>query len=111
MFGSNRTVNDITPEEVRERLASAERLQIVDVREPFEFAQERVAESILIPLGELTRRVGELSREAPVVMCRSGNRSKVGVSLLQRAGFKEVYNLEGGILRWARAGLPVDRGR
>ncbi|MDQ6694106.1 MAG: rhodanese-like domain-containing protein [Chloroflexota bacterium] len=87
-------------------------LQIVDVREAQEYVEAHVEGSTLIPLGQLSTRLGELREDQPVVaMCRSGNRSSVAVSMLLRAGFRDVSNLEGGILAWAKSGLPVKRGK
>jgi sulfur dioxygenase len=78
-------------------------VQIVDVREADEFAGPlgRIPTARLIPLGELAARASELSREHPVVtVCRSGARSAQASVLLQKAGFTEVANLAGGMLRW-----------
>lgn len=103
---------EITPAEVKKLLDEGKTLQIVDVREPQEYAEARVEGSALIPLGQLSGRIGELRKDQPVVtMCRSGNRSGVALSMLKRAGFSEVSNLKGGILAWAKSGLPVKRGR
>jgi rhodanese-related sulfurtransferase len=88
-------------------------VQILDVREPDEFdgALGHIGEAKLIPLGELSRRAGELSRDRPVVaVCRSGGRSAQAVVLLQKAGFTQVANLAGGMLRWRANGYPVVGG-
>ena len=66
----------------------------------------------LIPLKELPSRADELARERPVVaVCRSGARSAQAVVLLQKAGFRDVANLAGGMLRWRAEGNAVDGGR
>ena len=66
----------------------------------------------LVPLGELSARTGELSKERPVVaVCRSGGRSAQATVLLQRAGFKDVANLSGGMIRWRAQHLPVEETR
>ena len=84
-------------------------LQLVDVRENEEWLDGRIAGSILIPLGELAVRVGELAPARPVVtVCRSGRRSLVAAGALQAAGFVEVRSLAGGLLEWAAAGQPVE---
>lgn len=84
-------------------------LQLVDVRENEEWLDGRIAGSILIPLGELAVRVGELDPARPVVtVCRSGRRSLVAAGALQAAGFVEVRSLAGGLLEWAAAGQPVE---
>lgn len=101
---ATRLLGEITPEEVKKLLGEGKSLQIVDVREPQEYAEARVQGSILIPLGQLSARLDELRKDKPVVaMCRSGNRSRVAVEMLQRAGFREVSNLKGGVLAWTKS--------
>lgn len=89
------------------------RVQIVDVREAAEFSQPmgHIAGAQLIPLPELAGRLTELSRDRPVVaVCRSGARSALAVAMLAKAGFPEVANLGGGMLRWRAMGHPVEEG-
>jgi rhodanese-related sulfurtransferase len=84
--------------------------QLVDVREPSEWAEARVPDSVHIPLGDLARRSAELDTTRPVVaICRSGNRSKTAVQVLQRAGFADASSMAGGIVAWGRAGKPLTR--
>ncbi|HWS74989.1 MAG TPA: MBL fold metallo-hydrolase [Quisquiliibacterium sp.] len=88
----------------------ADRVQIVDVREPAEFdgPMGRIVSARLVPLGELARRVDELDRSRPVVtVCRSGARSAQAVAILQKAGYERVANLAGGMLRWRAQGHPL----
>jgi rhodanese-related sulfurtransferase len=92
-------------------LGSGEEAQIVDVREPFEWAETGVAPgAVLIPLGDLeAQAASELAGDQPVyVICRSGNRSQTGSDILVGLGFTQVYNVEGGITAWLEAGLPVE---
>ena len=89
-------------------------VQIVDVRERDEYQGPlgHIRGSTLIPLSELPHRATELSRDKPVVtVCRSGARSAQAVVLLTKAGFRDVANLTGGMLRWRSEGNPVDSGR
>jgi len=89
-------------------------VQVVDVRERDEYdgPMGRIPGSRWIPLGELSARAGELARDRPVVaVCRSGARSAHAVAMLSKAGFPNVANLAGGILRWHAEGLPVEGGR
>ena len=88
----------------------AGRVQIVDVREPDEFDGPigHIPNAIAIPLGQLDARVDELERARPVVaVCRSGARSARAVALLRKAGFADVANLAGGMLRWRVEGGDV----
>lgn len=97
------TVNipEITPVQLKSRLDAGDDLFILDVREPHEY-QICHLEGHLIPLNDLPRRVGELdSAREIVVHCRSGQRSAQAVEFLQKAGFKKVANLAGGILAWS----------
>ena len=86
--------------------ASRDAPVLVDVREPQEFAYCRIEGSLLIPLGEIARRLSELPRDRPLVMvCHTGRRSQLAATLLADAGFADVQNLRGGVEAWA---LEVD---
>ena len=90
--------------------ASETKLVLLDVRQPDEFAEGHVQGSRLIPLGELEARTAELPDDQPIyVICRSGNRSKTASQILNKAGKKDVRNVQGGILAWVAAGYPVQR--
>ncbi len=96
----------ITPAELKTLLSTG--CCLVDVREPVEHAEENVTGAKLIPLGQIDQRTSEIDRSAPVVvMCRSGRRGVQAMEKLRAAGFTDVSNLEGGILAWKAAGLPV----
>jgi glyoxylase-like metal-dependent hydrolase (beta-lactamase superfamily II)/rhodanese-related sulfurtransferase len=102
---------EVQPEWLEE---NADRVQIVDVREPDEFNGPlgRIAGARLIPLGELAGRIGELGRDRPVVaVCRAGSRSARATAILQQAGLSEIANLAGGMLRWRDQGHAVQGGR
>ena len=74
---------------------------LVDVREPHEYQICKIEGAILIPLGDLPARVGELDPAVEVVMqCRSGVRSGKAATFLREQGFRSVHNLTGGILAW-----------
>jgi glyoxylase-like metal-dependent hydrolase (beta-lactamase superfamily II)/rhodanese-related sulfurtransferase len=101
---------EIQPESLEE---AADKVQIVDVREPAEYDGPlgHIRGALLIPLGELAGRTGELDRQCPVVaVCRSGARSAQATVILQQAGIKDVANLAGGMLRWRANGHPVQGG-
>lgn len=81
---------------------------MLDVREPFEWQEYHMPGAILIPLGQLPRRLSEVPKDRPiVVVCRSGNRSEIGRDILLQAGFTAVTSMEGGMRAWRNAGLPV----
>lgn len=97
---------DIAPRELHSRLERGERPVLLDVREPGEHAAANIG-GVLIPLGELPARLGEIERDYEVVVyCRTGRRSAHAADILRRAGFPNVRNLSGGIVAWR---AEVDR--
>lgn len=85
---------------------------VIDVREPAEVAQGKIARAKLIPLGELKNRIGELEKyksKPIIVVCRSGSRSAGACGILSKQGFSEVYNLAGGMIAWQQSNLPVEK--
>jgi len=94
-------IPEITPKDLKSRLDRGDDLYILDVREPHEY-QICNLHGHLIPLGELPRRVHELDSSKEIVAhCRSGKRSADAVQFLQKAGFRKIWNLKGGILAWS----------
>lgn len=87
--------------------ARKDEVQIVDVREPFEWEAGRIDGARHIPLNQVMAGDGaDLDSGRPVVLvCRSGNRSELASLMLQARGL-EAYNLEGGMEAWQREGLP-----
>jgi rhodanese-related sulfurtransferase len=82
-------------------------VQVVDVREPDEWDAGRIDGSIHIPLGNLPAAWGELDHDRPVVtVCRSGSRSAGAAQDLAAQSF-DASNLDGGLLAWVDAGLPL----
>ena len=82
---------------------------VVDVREPVEFRDGHLPGAVNIPMGHLTRRLGELDRARPVyVVCASGNRSSAMVDVLAAAGY-DATNVAGGTSAWIRAGRPIEK--
>ncbi len=82
---------------------------IIDVREAWEYQQGHVPGAMLIPLGQLSKRLSELNPEKPVaVICASGARSQSAAGLLGQKGFKIVYNVIGGTGAWMYSGLEVE---
>jgi rhodanese-related sulfurtransferase len=103
-------IEDIAPAKLGDMIgdARAETPFLLDVREPWEFAQARVPGAVNIPLGQLAARLNELNPEQPVaVICAHGNRSQSGAALLGQKGFKKVYNVLGGTAGWQQAGLEL----
>jgi molybdopterin/thiamine biosynthesis adenylyltransferase/rhodanese-related sulfurtransferase len=94
-------VPEITPVELAERLKAGD-VELIDVRERYEWDIARIPGARLIPLGEFPAVIPSLDRDHDIVVqCRSGVRSANAVRQLQAAGFTRVKNLAGGILRWS----------
>ena len=96
---------DVTPAEARELIDSTDDLLVVDVREPFEYCDERghIPGAVNYPLtsGVLYARYEELPMDRPIlVVCRSGGRSNVAATFLDDQGFSEVYDMTGGMNAW-----------
>lgn len=103
-------IPEILPHWVEEHLSE---VLILDVREKDEYSGSlgHIEGAKLLPLGELTKRAGELPTDKPIVaVCRSGARSAQAINILTQAGFKNTANLAGGMLRWRAEGLSVEGG-
>lgn len=91
-----------TPREVNEWLKSSTPPFLLDVREPHEWQIAHLPGATRIALGDLPQRINELPQDRSIVIyCRSGARSTYATSMLLQAGWHEVYNLAGGLLRWS----------
>jgi rhodanese-related sulfurtransferase len=101
-------MREIDVDQLEELLADGATL--VDVREPMEYVEVRVPGAILVPMGQLADRMGELDKAEPVyLICRSGHRSGVMCEVLEGHGF-EAVNVAGGTVAWLRAGKPYEQG-
>jgi molybdopterin/thiamine biosynthesis adenylyltransferase/rhodanese-related sulfurtransferase len=106
---SEEDVNDEDPIEItaldlKRRIEAGEDVQLIDVREPYEFASSRLPKATSIPLGHVVARRSELdpSREA-VLYCHVGMRSREAARRLRQAGYSgRLVNLAGGLLAWSR---------
>ena len=88
----------LVPRDLAEMLGRGERPVLLDVREPWEYELARIPGSRLVPLSELPERLRELDPGAEtVVICHHGLQSAHATRFLYRSGFRDVYNLEGGL--------------
>ena len=95
------SLTEITAVELKRRLDRGDALVIVDVRELPEYQINRIAGSLLMPLGDVPKRYTELNpRHDIVVQCKTGGRSANAADFLRSVGFTKVLNLKGGILDW-----------
>jgi rhodanese-related sulfurtransferase len=94
-------MQEITVQELKEKLDSGEDFQLIDVREDFEYETSNIG-GVLIPLGGIVIEADKVSKDKPVVvMCRSGKRSAAAIMQLEQLGYTNLSNLKGGILAWA----------
>lgn len=96
-------MREITATELKNRLDAGDDIQLIDVRQPDEYAFAKIDGAKLIPLGEIISRKGEIdeSRET-VVHCKMGGRSARAIDALQASGFTgSLANLVGGITAWS----------
>jgi rhodanese-related sulfurtransferase len=99
----------ISPKEAYELMKSDEKITVLDVRTPDEFAQEHIDGATLIPLQTLEGNLGLISdakNQKLIVYCHSGNRSVAASRILAKSGFTPL-NVKGGITEWKAEGLPV----
>jgi sulfur-carrier protein adenylyltransferase/sulfurtransferase len=96
-------MKEISATELKARLDAGEDIQLIDVRQPDEYAFAQIPGAKLIPLGEIISRMGEIDPDREtVVHCKMGGRSANAIQALQRSGFKgELSNLAGGITAWS----------
>lgn len=101
-------VNLITVHDLKKWVDSGENILIVDVRRQSEWDEGHIEGAVHIYVGHLEKKSDTLPRNVPVVViCKTGNRSSFGASVLLRAGFEGVYNCLGGIDAWQRSGYPL----
>jgi sulfur-carrier protein adenylyltransferase/sulfurtransferase len=94
-------VQEIQPAQLADRLASGEELEIIDVREPFEWELGHIPGARLVPLNRIADEIPRLDkRRETILYCKVGVRSRFAAEQLADAGLSEVRNLAGGILRW-----------
>jgi rhodanese-related sulfurtransferase len=107
LFGAG--APSLTAAEVDEKLKFGKHPLILDVRQPDEYRQGHITGAKLIPLNELHRRMKELPQGREIVcVCASGSRSASAAKVLAKEGYT-VFDMQGGMLAWRRAKLPVQK--
>ena len=103
----------LPPEEFLEAFQKAEKGIIIDVREFFEYKTSRLKNAINIPSsGDLDCAADTIARNDDLFFyCTSGFRSKRVAKFFSGKGFAKIYSLDGGIMAWRKAGLPVEKKR
>ena len=99
-------VSQLSAHELHETMREGDGLVLVDVRASGEFEAGHIEGAVNIPAPDLRSRHGELPRDSRiVVVCSTGHRSSLGASLLKRDGFKDVWNVAGGMMGYGAAGF------
>jgi sulfur-carrier protein adenylyltransferase/sulfurtransferase len=101
--GSHSTgmIEEIEPAQLAKRIERGEKLEIIDVREPYEWAIGHIPGARLVPLSNIAEEIPRLDkRRETILYCKVGGRSLSAAQQLAKAGVSEVRNLKGGILRW-----------
>ncbi|MCO4292877.1 rhodanese-like domain-containing protein [Solitalea sp. MAHUQ-68] len=95
-------MNEITVQELKQKIDNNEDFQLIDVREEFEYQDANIG-GLLIPLGNILLEADKISKDKPVIVhCRSGKRSAAAIMQLEmQLGFTNLSNLQGGIMAWA----------
>lgn len=100
---------DYTPQEVAE-LRAGDSIQLIDVRQDYEWEAGRIAGARHLELNELGAQASTIERDRPVVFyCRSGVRSAMASEAFSEAGW-DAHNMAGGLIAWESAGLPMEPG-
>jgi rhodanese-related sulfurtransferase len=96
-------MQEITVQELKKKIDDKEDIQLIDVREEYEYEQVNIGGE-LIPLSTILENADKISHDKPVIIhCRSGARSATAITALERKfGYTNLYNLKGGILAWIR---------
>ncbi|MFI4976308.1 MAG: rhodanese-like domain-containing protein [Caulobacterales bacterium] len=104
-----RRLRELTPRQIRQELAD-HRIVLVDVREPAEYAAERIHGALLFPLSTFDPDALPATGGRPIVFqCGSGKRSAMAVERCHKAGLAIDAHMAGGIAAWKQAGLPTIR--
>lgn len=102
-------VKTLAPKEFAAKYQATKNAQLIDVRTPKEFAEERIEGFTNIDwnAADFESKVSKLDKSEPVFLhCRSGGRSAKAAAKLQEMGFEEIYDMDGGMIKWNAEGLP-----
>jgi rhodanese-related sulfurtransferase len=110
IFGFSLAYQDLNAKQFYEMMQKEKDVIILDVRTPQEYQEGHISNAINIPvqiLGQQLDKLKNFKDKKILVYCRSGHRSAIASQILDRAGFKNVYNLKGGLFEWKASGLPL----
>lgn len=104
----------LSADEFSKKIAALSNVQLIDVRTPGEYEGGHIgnAANINFNSGDFTERVNKLNKNEPVlVYCLSGGRSSSAADKMEEMGFSEIYNLDGGVMKWQSEGKALETGK
>ena len=109
-----KSANTITPEQLKQKIDNHENMILIDVRTQPEYTGElgHIKGTVLLPVQDITSWISNYDNDKDkeiIMICRSGNRSGRATQYFLDNGFKDVYNMEGGMIGWNKAGYPVEK--
>lgn len=105
--------NELKAAEFKQRMEAEKSKTLLDVRTPQEYSEGHLANAINIDWngGNFDAEIAKLDKSKPVyVYCLAGSRSASAAAVMRKSGFKQVYEMKGGILKWRAEGLPEEGG-
>ena len=107
---TQKEIAQVSVTEAKKAIEDKKDAQFIDVRTVEEYAGGHAVGAKNLPLDRLEADLAELDKNKPVyVICETGRRSQKGSEILQKAGFKDIYNITGGTSEWKSAGLPTEK--
>ncbi len=107
---TQKEIAQVSVTEAKKAIEDKKDAQFIDVRTVEEYAGGHAVGAKNLPLDKLEADLAELDKNKPVyVICETGRRSQKGSEILQKAGFKDIYNITGGTSEWKSAGLPTEK--
>ncbi len=111
---SQQSANSITPEQLKQKIDSHENMILIDVRTQQEYAGElgHIDGTVLLPVQDIASWISNYQNDKDkeiIMICRSGNRSGRATQYFLEHGFTDVYNMEGGMIAWNKAGYPIEK--
>lgn len=105
--------NELKAAEFKQKMEAEKSKTLLDVRTPQEYSEGHLADAINIDWngGNFDAEIAKLDKSKPVyIYCLAGSRSASAAAVMRKSGFKQVYEMKGGILKWRAEGLPEEGG-
>lgn len=107
-----RSYTGFKTEEALDFIKSNKDILIIDVRDRKEYRQNHIKGARNIPLDQLDKRKGTLTRKKPIIVyCQNGGKSARAIRMLELTGFTQLYHMDEGLRGWTRAGHPTTGGK